>query len=185
MNRFVYEPGTRFLNPEKILFQAGLGAGQLVADLGAGSGFFAVAASKMAGEAGQIYVVDIMEQALNHVSAEARLKSLRNIRTIRADLEEKDACRDIPVGVVDLVILANILHQIKNREQLLNESYRLLKTGGKVLVVEWNSNPSPIGPRVDERISEAETIKLAEKSALRQMSRIEADNYHYSLLFTK
>lgn len=185
MNNLVFQPGTRFLDPEKILFQAGLRPGQLVADLGAGSGFFAVASSKMVGETGQVYVVDIMEQALNHLSSEARLKGLRNIHTIRADLEESRACKDIPQGAVDLVILANILHQIKNKQVLLDESYRLLKTGGKLLVIEWNTDPSPIGPRANERVYEPEVLKLAEKSALKKVSRIDADRYHYCFLFAK
>ncbi|MBI2355901.1 MAG: methyltransferase domain-containing protein [Candidatus Doudnabacteria bacterium] len=185
MSGFVFQPGVRFLDPEKVLFNAGLAPGQLVADLGAGSGFFAIAASKMAGQTGRVFVVDIMEQALNHVSSEARLKGLRNIQTIRGNLEEKNACKDIPEGGVDLVILANVLHQIKNKGQLFKEAYRLLKSGGKVLVIDWNQNPSPIGPSASERISEAEAVKLAQRSTFKQVSRIEADNYHYGFLFAK
>lgn len=185
MNGFVFQPGVRFLDPEKILFQSGLIPGQLVADLGAGSGFFAVSAANIVGPNGLVYVVDIMEQALNHVAAEARLKNLKNIRTIRANLEEKNACKDIPEGAVDLVILANVLHQINDKAKLFGDTYRLLKTGGKALVIEWNQNPSPIGPRQDERLPEQQIIDSAKKAALTHSARIEGDNYHYCLLFTK
>src|SRR3989344_2387706 len=130
-SEFTYQAGVRFLDPEKILFQSGLSSGQMVADLGAGSGFFALASSKIVGDNGAVFVVDIMEHALNNVASEARLKNLRNIRPIRADLEKETACKDIPSGQADLVIFANVLHQIKNQEKLMKQAYGLLRTDGK------------------------------------------------------
>jgi ubiquinone/menaquinone biosynthesis C-methylase UbiE len=182
---FVFQPGTKFLDPERILFQSGLGKNQVVADLGAGSGFYAVASGKIVGNGGSVYVVDIMESALNHVSSEARLKGLRNIKTIRADLEQPGAVSAIPSGSADLVIFANVLHQVKNREKLLADAYSLLKTGGKVLAVEWNDEVGTFGPPAVERISENEIKQLASKKSLKFTGRIDTDKYHYGLIFVK
>lgn len=184
-NGFVFQPGTRFLDPDKILFQTGLASGQIVADLGAGSGFFAIASSKIVGSNGQVFVADIMEHALNNVAAEARMQSLRNIRTIHCDLEATDACTQVPTGAVDLVIFANVLHQIKNKQKLLTDAYRLLKTGGKILVVEWNTSPSPIGPMASDRVAESTINDLATKANLKPAGVIKTDPYHYGLIFIK
>lgn len=185
MNGFVFDPSIKFLDPERTLFAAGLAAGQVVADLGAGSGFYALAAGKIVGDQGLVYAADILREALDHIAAEGRLKGIRNLKTLRVDLEQAHACAVIPTGSVDLVILANILHQIKNQLAFVAESYRMLKTGGKVLVIEWNDQPGPIGPSVADRIHPEQVKKLIQQATLKDAGTVTADIYHYGLMFTK
>jgi ubiquinone/menaquinone biosynthesis C-methylase UbiE len=174
----------RFLSPAEVLFRTGLAAGQNVVDLGAGSGFFALASGKMVGNEGTVYVVDVLEKSLEHVAAEARLNKLRNLKTIRHDLE-KGEVDEIPGGVADLVVVANLIHQIKHTEHLMNEIYRVLKTSGKLLVVDWNSRPVSFGPKASERVSENQVKELAGKYSLKFNENVETDEFHYGLIFTK
>lgn len=185
MNNFVFDPGAKFLDPEKTLFATGLSAGQIVADLGTGSGFYTLAAGKIVGEQGLVYAVDILETSLDHCMAEGRLKGLRNLKTLHADLEQADSCQSIPTGSVDLVIFANVLHQIKNQAGLFAEGYRMLKTGGKLLIIEWNDQPSPIGPVAAARIAPAQIKTLAKQTALKDAGVLNTDPYHYGLMFIK
>src|SRR5258708_7468668 len=67
MNKFVFDPTRKFLDPERVLFAAGLGTGQTFADFGSGSGFYTVGASKIVGEQGTVYSVDILESVLDHI----------------------------------------------------------------------------------------------------------------------
>lgn len=185
MNNFVFNPAAKFLDPEKILFAAGLSEGQIVADLGSGSGFYALAAGKIVGDNGLVYAVDVLDTALDHISAEGRLKGVRNLKTMRTDLELLNSCRLIPTGSVDMVILANITHQIKNQNVLFTEAYRMLKTGGELVVIEWNDQPGPIGPRAAERIQPANLRKLTKQITLKEAGTLETDSYHYGLMFVK
>jgi len=68
---------------------------------------------------------------------------------------------------------------------LFAESYRILKTGGKLLVVEWNDQPSPIGPAASERMPVSQIKKLAASSNLKEAGVVPADAYHYGLVFIK
>lgn len=185
MSGFVYNPGTRFLDPKQTLFEAGLVAGQVVSDLGAGSGFYALGAGQIVGEKGLVYVSDILESALGNVLSEARIRNLRNIKTIRTDLEQPQSCAAIPPGVSDVVVLANVLHQIKNKTNLLAEAYRLLKTSGKLLVVEWNDQPAPIGPVSSSRLKEKTAMELVAAASLKFVRKINTDKFHYGLIFSK
>ncbi len=185
MNNFVFDPSLKFLDPERTLFAAGLSANHTVADLGTGSGYYALAAGKIVGEQGLVYAVDILETSLDHISAEGRMQGLKNFKLMRADLEQDNSCATIPTGSVDLVIFANILHQIKNQMPLLTEAYRMAKTGAKFLVIEWNDQPGPLGPPVAERIGPAVVNKLAAGATLKPAGSVEADIYHYGLLFIK
>lgn len=185
MNSFVFEPSTKFLDPEQVLFATGLSSGQVVADLGTGSGFYTMAASKIVGDQGMVFAVDILESALDHVAAEARLKGMRNLKTLRSDLEQVNSCLAIPTGSADLVVFANVVHQIKNQKVLFTEAYRIIKTGGRLLVVDWNDQLSPIGPPSAERISPEQVKKFANQVVLKEAGSIAADRYHYGLIFIK
>lgn len=185
MESLVYAPNQRFLDPDRILFQTGLKVGQTVADLGAGNGFYAFPAAKIVGDNGTVFVVDILESTLVHVSSQARVQNLRNIQTLRCDLEQPESCSIIPTGSADLAILANITHEVKDKKTLYRETYRILKTNGRVLVVEWNDQPSPIGPGVRERISRETVLQIASEHAFKLDREIETDRYHYGLLLIK
>jgi len=176
---------TKFLNPEALLFQAGLAAGQAMADLGTGSGYFALAGAKIVGPRGEVHVVDVQEPALDHVVTEARLKHLGNIRTYRANLDAKGLPARLPLGTCDLVVLTNILHEVEDRANLFRHTYALLKTGGKVLLVDWNQKPGPIGPPANRRVSSEEAAALSAKSGFRLVNHLETDDYHYGLVLEK
>lgn len=185
MNNFVFDPSIKFLDPEKILFAAGVSGGQTVADLGAGSGFYTVAAAKMVGEQGSVFAADVLESALDHIAADARVKNLRNIKFVRCDLESVESCQNIPAGSADFVILATIAHHLKNQSGLFKETYRLLKTGGRAVVIEWNDQPSPIGPQSSERISKSALTKLAAGANLKPAGELPTDPYHYGIVLIK
>ena len=180
-----YNYNQRFLDPEKVLFRAGLTVGQNIADLGAGSGFYALASARVVGQGGKVYVVDLLEESLAHVAGEAQLRLLKNVQTIRADLDKPGATARIPDGSCDMVVFGNLFHQIKNRKNLLAEAYKILKSGGKLLLVDWNDRPGPIGPKHEDRIGEESARKHVTESGFSFNSKIETDPYHYGLIFTK
>jgi ubiquinone/menaquinone biosynthesis C-methylase UbiE len=175
---------TKFLDPEQVLFRTGLSRAATVVDLGAGSGFFALASAKIVGEQGKVFVVDILESALAHVSASSRIHNYRNVQTIRKDLE-KASVDQVSAGTADLVIIANLLHGVTSMQTIFTESYRMLKTGGKLLVIDWNEKASPFGPKSAERKSEEEIKTVASKTNLKFQTNIETDSYHYGLIFNK
>ncbi len=183
MNSF--KINTRFINPEKVLFKAGLISGQTMADLGSGSGHYAIAAAKVVGGNGRVYAADILDSSLNHLVADARVQLIRNIETVKADFEQAKSLDQIPEGSCDVVLLANVFHQIKNTQNLLGQVYRILKTQGKLLVIEWNDSRSPFGPKAELRISESEVNKLISAAGLKYDKHLETDQYHYALTFIK
>lgn len=173
-----------FLNPEEVLHAAGLQRNMQVADLGAGNGFFSLPAAKIVGDRGQVWSVDILDEALGNLASKARLESRNNIRTQQCDLDTPESC-DIPELSCDLVIVGKILTQMKNPQNLAQEAYRILKTGGKILVIEWKKESSVLGPPLDQRISHEEVKKLLTAQAFKFAGEIETDPYHYGLIFEK
>ena len=173
----------RFLDPEQILAHAGLEKNNVVADFGCGNGFYPVAAAKMVGENGTVYAVDVKPESLEATMSAAKHEGLSNIYTIRHDMELPGV--DIKESSCDAVILAGILHLAKLQQNVLKETYRVLKSGGKIIAIEWKKENLPFGPNINNRLSQKELTDLMSKSGFRHQSETPADAFHYSLIFQK
>lgn len=172
-----------FLKPEELLKAAGLAPGMTVADFGCGNGYYSVAAATQVGIKGQIFAIDILEEALSQTATLAKLARVPNVSTMSCDLEKLGSC-DLPDTGCDLVILTSILHQTKNRDNVVREAYRVLKTGGKLLVVEWRPD-APFGPETADRVGQDEVDNLLTHFGFRPTKKLPAGSFHYALLYNK
>jgi len=173
----------KFLNPNFLMAQTGLLPGQTVADLGCGSGFYVLPAAQLVGSAGTVYAVDVMEDKLAATISIANQFGNKNVRVVQADLNKP--LLDIPEHSCDLVVAGNILHEISSHEALIKNIYRLLKVPGRVAVVEWKTAPMPFGPAMEKRISQQTVETSFMKVGFRKIKELEADSYHYAILFEK
>ena len=175
---------TKFLNPEKLLLEAGLKSGVVVADLGCGNGFFTLPAAGITGESGKVWAVDILEESLSKIMSLARMDRYKNIRTLRYDLES-GAASSIENLSCDFAIVGKVLPQLQHPQNFIREAYRLLKTGATVLLVEWKKQKTQIGPPYEARMSEDEVKELFTKQGFKLVREMPADSYHYALLLQK
>lgn len=173
----------KFINPQNVVSQMGLKSGNVVADLGAGAGFFSIAAAKIVNNTGKVLAVDVQQSKLTAVTSSASQQGLKNIAVVQADLEIP--IKGIPDTICDAVIMASVLHEVKNREQLLKNAYQILKTGGLLLAVDWKAEHTIFGPALEKRISEADLEKQLAALGLQKVKSIPADMFHYAMLFQK
>ncbi|MBU0613159.1 class I SAM-dependent methyltransferase [Patescibacteria group bacterium] len=177
--------GNELLNPETILNQAGVGYGNIVGDLGCGGmGYFTLQAAKAVGDKGQVYAVDVVKTVLQSVETKAKLDGLTNIKTIWSDLEVPGATK-INEASLDFALLINVLFQTQKHEEMIKESVRLLKRGGKLVVVDWKKNDTPFGPKTEARVLKEKVQEIAEKLGCVLERSLETGPYHYWLEFIK
>src|SRR3989338_1952656 len=81
------QPAGGFMNPSSIAGGFAITEGMKVADFGAGAGYFTIIMAKLTGEGGTVTAVDILESALDIVRSKSKNEGLRNIQTIRSNLE--------------------------------------------------------------------------------------------------
>lgn len=172
-----------FLNPEVLLKDIGLEPAMIVADFGCGNGFYAAAAGELVGDRGRVFALDILEEALSQTASLAKSERLHNVTTRLCDLEKLGSSQ-IPDTSCDLVILASLLHQVDKKDSVMREAYRVLRTDGRVLVVEWYPS-SLFGPPPDLRIPKEQAAALLEKNGFRPVSEVEDGSFHYALLYSK
>ncbi len=176
----------KLLNPQELLEkQLEVKFGNFVGDLGCGgAGYFTIPVAKIVGSRGKVYAVDILKTALEGVKSKAKLENILNIETIWSDLEKVGVTKITP-DTLDSALLINILFQSRNNVALLDEAKRILKVGGKLLVVDWKVEPTPFGPPVTDRVTPEKVREFAKGLNLKEEKFFAAGPYHYGFVFVK
>jgi ubiquinone/menaquinone biosynthesis C-methylase UbiE len=173
-----------FANPKQNIEQLVLEKGMEVADFGAGAGYLAVEAAEDVGKEGNVYVIDIQQELLTKAHHLAQEHHLESITFIHGDLEKENGST-LPDESIDVVIISNLLFQVDDKDAVLKEAYRITKSGGRLLVVDWSDSFSGVGPQPDHVILSDESKVLAEKQGYTYNSEIDTGAYHYGMIFKK
>ncbi|MCC6934530.1 MAG: class I SAM-dependent methyltransferase [Candidatus Yanofskybacteria bacterium] len=176
-------PGA-FLDTRRIVASLGSLTGSRIADLGCGSGYFTIDLARAVGKDGVVTAVDVMEEPLQAVQAKASAAGLKNVRPVRADLEVLGGTK-IPDGSQDMVLVANVLFQSQKKEAILAEAVRMLKSGGRLLVIDWKRGARGFGPPEQLRTDEATMQGLVVAAGARFERAVDAGSFYYGLLFIK
>lgn len=173
-----------FADPKKHIEQFTLSRGQVVADFGAGAGYLAVEAAEQVGSEGKVYVIDIQQDLLTKVKHLAQEHHLKVLQYVHGDLERSRGST-LPDACVDAVIVSNLLFQVEDKRAVLAEAVRILKSGGRVLLIDWSGSFGGMGPIAEHVFSEDAARALADAVGLTIETNIDAGSYHYGLTFVK
>ena len=172
-----------FIGVDKIINQLDIKQNMVIADFGAGHGFFSIAMAKKVGPSGQIFAIDVLESAIEGIRSRAKMEGLFNIRLIRGNLE-KPGGSTLSDESCDMVMMANILFQAPDKTAVLNEAKRILKPGGRLSAVEWRPHIG-IGPKKEYRITEEELKQMIGAAGFSNPEAIDAGSHHYGFIFLK
>ena len=170
-----------FSDPVANISKLGLTDGMKVIDLGAGSGFYTFEAAKRVGSTGRVYAVEVQKDLLERIRSMGKTQSLNNIEVIWGNVEKIGGTK-VKDSLVDRAIASNVLFQIEKPDDFVLEIKRIMKPGGKVLVVDW-SEVSPLGPKTP--FSAAKAQALFEKSGFKLDQSFGAGDHHYGMVFTR
>lgn len=173
------------LDPIKVLEEAGIRAGMSVADFGCGTvGHFVFPAAKLVGAQGKVYAVDILKSVLSGITSRMKMEGATNVETLWGDLERANGIR-LPDGALDIGLVVNNLFMAKNKEALLKECGRMVKPGGRLVVVDWKPTGGAIGPDPALRVSADGAKALAAAAGLKLEKEFSPGEYHYGLVYAK
>ena len=154
-----------------------------VGDFGAGSGHYARAAAAVVGHEGKVYAIDIQEDILKHLKLNTHEHHQSIINTVWGDIE-KPGGTHLKDASLDAVILANTLFQIEHREGLLQELKRVLKPGGKLLLVDWAGSYGGMGPAQGSVVTEHDAEDFFISNGFHKVKSLRAGPHHYGIVFT-
>ena len=168
-----------FSNPEKNLKLFGLKEDSIVADLGAGTGYYALAAGALVPR-GKVYAVEIEKDYLHTIHHKVKEAHLGNVDIIWGNVEKIGGTK-IGDCVVDVVIASNILFQVEYKAEFIKEANRILKPSGRFLLIDWS--PKSVMGRV--AISKEKARAMLEQNGFTFVREIDAGAEHYGMIFKK
>ena len=163
------------LSPQNTLKRIGLEPGMTFADIGAGTGIFAIPAAKMITE--KVFAMEISEemiQLLNRRKEEAGLDNL-DVRKVEEGLHLDDkSC--------DLILMVTVFHELDDKEGMLQKIRRTLKDHGRLAIIEFHGYETPMGPPVPHRIAKEAVQEHAEANGYHLAESFDlGDNFYCQL----
>jgi ubiquinone/menaquinone biosynthesis C-methylase UbiE len=148
--------------PDAVVKALDLRPGQTACDIGAGPGYFTLRLAAAVGTEGRIYGVDVeplILGALRDRLEAARLTNVTPVLAVGADPLLAD-------GLCDLVLVVDTYHHFPERVKYLRRLARSLKSGGRIVNIDYEKKPTPVGPPLDHRISRDQFVSEAKEAGL-------------------
>lgn len=174
-----------FVDPKAVVDQLPIELGSQVADFGCGSGYFSFEFARRIGiERGIVNALDVLPSALEAVASRAKTLGLTNVVTKRVNLENEQGSGLAPSSM-DWIILKDVLLQNKKKDVMLRDVARVLKPGGRALIMEWNPDESLVGPEKELRVQPSELKRLIEGVSLSLEKELSVGGFHYGFVVKK
>lgn len=166
-------------DPERLWEKVGLREGDVVVDVGAGSGFFSFPAARRVGPAGRVYAVDVSEELVGLLRERATSRKAGNVAPVLSTPTH------IPIedAVADVAILANVLHGIP--PETVDEAVRLLRPGGRLVNLDWKKQRTEGGPPVRHRLTAEEATRTLAAHGMTPVDSFDLGPDHYVLVFER
>lgn len=158
----------------------GIADGSVVADLGAGSGWFTVRLARRVGPNGLVYAEDIQRQMIEVINRNVQREQLSNVRTVLGTPRDPR----LPHGI-DTVLIIGTYHEIEDPVALLTNAAAALKPQGRVGVIDFTPGGGGPGPSADERVNPDAVTKAAQAAGLQLLSRVSVPPFQFLLIFGK
>ena len=168
-------------HPAQMLDALQLHSGEVVADLGAGSGYFTFRMAPKVGETGKVLAVDMQDEMLQTLKQRASAKKMANVQVIKAS--ETDP--HLPAGAVDLVLVVDVYHELAHPYEVMQRVRDSLKPYGQVAFVEYRKEDPAVPIKEVHKMSVAQLDKEMSAIGLVPVRRIETLPLQHILIFGK
>lgn len=139
------------LHLDRVMDILGIASGKVVADIGAGSGWFTVRAARRVGPSGKVFAADINPEAIRYIDRRVHSESLANVKTILSKPDDPM----LPKNAVDAVLLLKTYHEVADPVSLLEDLRSSLKAGARLGIIDRNGNGADHGVSREIVIEEA------------------------------
>lgn len=155
--------------------------GMRVADIGAGLGYFALPLAVAVGRAGVVLAVDPSPAAREELTHRAQNAGLSQVEVISGSAEETG----LDSNSVDRALWHTMYHEVQHRPKAINEMLRILREGGRWVVVDWKKELTDFGPPAEHRFTADEVVDEVRPYGFREVQRFAPGPVTWGLVFEK
>ncbi len=172
------------VDTRRVFREMKLKKGMNLLDMACGRGEYSLAASKIIGDDGLVYAIDLWEEGIADLRRQVSDRKIRNIDARVADVRERIPVKD---SCVDLCLMATVLHDLVETNgagQALKEAARVLRPEGILAAIEFKKMEGPPGPPMRIRLTPEEVGRLTSPHGFMRRRIIDVGPYNYMMLFT-
>lgn len=167
-----------YQKPQEVMQALAVEPGEVIADIGAGSGYFTFRLAHHVGPTGRIYAVDVSPGMVRHLHARVRDMGLLNVSPILAPADDP-----LLPQPVDRFLIVNVWHHIEDQAGYLTLMKKHLKPGGEVVMIDFHKRELPVGPPPGMKIAREDLIKQMESHGFQVAAEHTFLPYQYFLVF--
>jgi ubiquinone/menaquinone biosynthesis C-methylase UbiE len=168
-------------HPAKVIDALDLRSGEIVADLGAGSGYFTFRMAPKVGETGKVLAVEIQEAMLNTLRTRAAALKATNVEVVQGS--EIDP--HLPVNGVDLVLVVDVYNELAYPFEVMTKVREALKPGGRVVFVEYRKEDPEVPIKEVHKMSVEQLEKEMNAVGLARVRTVETLPLQHIVIFQK
>jgi ubiquinone/menaquinone biosynthesis C-methylase UbiE len=167
-----------YQKPQEVMKALAIREGESIADIGAGSGYFAIRLAHHVGPRGRVFAVDISPDMIRHLNARVRDMDLANVSPILARADDP-----LLPQPVDRIVFVDVWHHIENQAGYLTLIKKLLKPGGQVVMIDFHKRELPVGPPVGMKIAREDLLEQMQTHGFQLATEHTFLPYQYFLVF--
>jgi ubiquinone/menaquinone biosynthesis C-methylase UbiE len=165
--------------PSKAIAALEIRAGQVVADVGAGSGYYSVRLARAVGENGRVYATDIQPEMLALLKSKIAAERLSNVEPVLGT--ETDP--KLPVAAVDLALMVDVYHELARPQEMLRALKRALRPDARLVLIEFRKESVWVPIREEHKMSVREARLEVEAEGYRFERSIDVLPWQHILVF--
>jgi ubiquinone/menaquinone biosynthesis C-methylase UbiE len=167
-----------YQKPQEVMQALDIKQGEIIADIGAGSGYFSVRLAHHVGANGRVYAVDISPDMIRHLQARVRDLRLSNVSPILARPDDP-----LLPEQVDRFLIVDVWHHIENQAAYLALMKKQLKPGGQVVMIDFHKRELPVGPPLATKIAREDLLRQMRANGFQLAQEHTFLPYQYFLVF--
>ena len=167
--------------PEEVIDAMGLHGGDVVADLGAGSGYFTFRLAAKVGSTGKVLAVDIQDEMLETLRQRAAANGITNVE----ELKGSETDPHLPAGGVDLVLMVDVYHELAYPSEVMTRVRDALKPRGRVVFVEYRKEDPRVPIKEVHKMSVEQLTKEMKAVGLARVKTLETLPSQHIVIFEK
>jgi ubiquinone/menaquinone biosynthesis C-methylase UbiE len=168
-----------YQKPHEVLTALKLKPGEVIADIGAGSGYFTFRIAHQVGPKGKVYAVDVSPDMIRHLNRRIRELKAINIVSVLADPDDPL----LPGQSVNRIFICDVWHHVENPAKYLSTMKKILKPGGEIVMIDFHKKELPFGPPLQMKIAREDLIKQMATNGFRLAKEHTFLPYQYFLVF--
>lgn len=167
-----------YQKPHEVIVALAIKEGEIIADVGAGSGYFSLRLAQHVGPAGRVYAVDVSPDMIRHLHARVRDAELLNVSPILAPADDP-----LLPQPVNRFLFVNVWHHIEDQPGYLARMRKLLKPGGQVIMIDFHKRDVPVGPPAEMKIAREDLLQQMTSNGFKLAAEHTFLPYQYFLVF--